>query len=185
MSLPIKFPVTARPTITQNIFAATWNAPTVGKYDFSNAVANQDQVVLTMTGSSVYIIERVSFSMSVPEGVFQSSIDSAVFVPQLVFKTAKTDVPFFDRPLPFVNYVDNLELLMFIPSDQSGDEIRVTFQGVLDQVPATVGIVTIRAFLQLNIYEVQNSAWTSRFYHSRNESMGDLALRGVNQGTFC
>lgn len=184
MSLPITLPVTARPTITQNIFLSTWNNPTLNKYDFTNVAGNVDQTVLRMTGSSVYVIERVCFSLSIPEQNFQESIDSAATVPQLIFKTRKTDHQIFDRPLPFINYVDNLELLMFVPSDQSDDEIIVTFQAVLNQVPATVGIVNIRAFLQLNIYEIQNTAWVRRFYHSRDESRGDLRLRGVTEGNF-
>ena len=191
MSLPIKLPVSARPTLTSNIFTATWNAPTINRYDFTNVVGNQNQTVLQMTGSSVYIIERVCFSMSIPEGTFQESIDSAVSVPRLIFKTRKTGQQIFDRPLPFINYVDNLELLLFVPGDQSADEIIVTFQAVLNQVPATVSLVTIKAFLQLNIYEVQNTDWIRRFYHSLERPEGDLRVRGrcgrqlgTREGTF-
>lgn len=184
MSLPIKLPVTARPTLTSNIFSADWGVPTVNKYDFTNVVANQDQTVLRMTGSSVYVIERVCFSTTIPEGTFQESIDSAISVPQLIFKTRKTGQQVFDRPLPFINYVDNLELLLFQPGDQSDDEIIVSFQCILDQVPATVSVNTIKAFLQLNIYEVQNTDWIRRFFYNRATAEGDLKLRGINDGTF-
>ena len=172
MSLPVKLPVSARPILTSNIFTANWNVPTVNKYDFTNFAGNQNQTVLRMTGSSIYVIERVCFSTTVPEGTFQESIDSAISVPQLVFKTLKTERQVFDRPLPFINYVDNLELLLYVPSDQTDDEIIVTFQAVLDQVPATVGIATIKAFLQLNIYEVQNTEWVTRFYYQPDRQPG-------------
>lgn len=193
MALPIKLPVSARPIPTSNIFTSTWNVPTINRYDFTNVVGNQEQTVLQMTGNSIYIIERVCFSMSIPEGVFQESIDSAVSVPQLTFKTRKTERQIFDRPLPFINYVDNLELLKYVPGDQSGDELLVTFECVLNGVPATVSIVTIKAFLQLNIYEVQNTDWIRRFYHSQQQPIGDMSLRGrpfnrpftnVQEGTF-
>ena len=194
MSLPIKLPVTARPTITSNIFTSAWNIPTINKYDFSNVAGNADQTILTMTGSSIYVIERVCFSMSIPEGVFQESIDSAVSVPQMLFKTEKTGALIFDRPQPFINYVDNLELLLFVPGDQSDDEIQVSFECVLDQVAATVGVAAIRAFLQLNIYEVQNTDWIRRFFYNKENTIGDLQLRGdrtdrslelrINEGTF-
>lgn len=183
MSLPIKLPVTARPTITSNIFTATWNVPTLNKYDFTSVAGNQNQNVLTLNQYSVYLIERCCFSMSIPEGVFQESIDSAASVPQVLFTTLKTGQNIFANPQPFINYVDNLELLKFVPCDQQDDEILATFQCVLDQVPATVGIVTIRCFLQLNIYEVQASDWTRRFYHSIEETRGDLELRGNTKET--
>jgi len=190
MSLPIKLPISARPTLTSNIFTATWNNPTLNRYDFTNVAGNQDQTVIRMTGASVYVIERVNFSATIPEGVFQESIDSAISVPQLIFKTDKTDSPIFDRPQPFINFVDNLEMLLFVPGDQSDDEIQVTFQCVLNQVPATVGIVTIKAFLQLNVYEVENTDWTRRFFYNPDDTIGDLQLRGgarrlrINEGTF-
>lgn len=184
MSLPIKLPVSARPTITSNIFTSTWNNPTLNKYDFTNVAANQDQTVLAMTGSSVYVIERVCFSMTISEGNYQESIDTTISVPQLIFKTDKTEQMIFPRPQPFINYVDNLELLMFVPGNQSEDEIQVSFQCVLDQIPATVGINTIRALLQLNIYEVQNTDWIRRFFHSKNEVRGDLQMRGISGGCF-
>jgi hypothetical protein len=192
MSLPIKLPISARPTITANIFTATWNNPTLNRYDFTNVAGNQNQIVLTMTGSSIYVIERVCFSMSIPEGVFQESIDSAINVPWLIFKTQKTNAMIFDRPQPFINYLDNLEMLLFIPGNQSQDTIIVSFEAVLNQVAATVGINTIKAFLQLNIYEVQNTDWIRRFYHNWENTIGDLGLRGkdlektlrINEGTF-
>lgn len=190
MSLPIKLPITARPTLTSNIFTATWNNPTVNKYDFTNVAANQNQTVLVMTGASIYIIERANFSMTIPEGVFQESIDSAASVPQMVFTSLKTNQQIFPRPQPFINYVDNLELLLFVPSNQSEDEIQVGFECVLDQVAATVGIVTIKAFLQLNIYEVQNTDWVRRFYYNPEKTIGDLELSGnkkmgLKDGTYC
>lgn len=184
MSLPIKLPVTARPTLTSNIFTATWNVPTLNRYDFTNVAGNQNQLVLSMTGSSVYVIERVCFSTSIQEGTFQESIDSTISVPRLIFKTLKTGQQVFDRPLPFINYVDNLELLLFQPGDQSDDQIIVTFEAVLNQVPATVSVVTIKAFLQLNIYEVQNTDWIRRFFYNNARTEGDLKLRGINEGTF-
>ena len=178
MSLPVKLPIRARPTITANIFTATWNNPTLNRYDFSNVAGNQNQIVLTMTGSSVYIIERVCFSMTIPEGVFQESIDSAVSVPQIKFFTRKTNQQIFARPQPFINYVDNLELLKFINSDQTNDDLLISFECLLNQVPATVGIVTIKAFLQFNIYEVQNTDWVNRYYDNPDQTIRDLRLKG-------
>lgn len=184
MSLPIKLPISARPTLTANIFTATWNAPTVGKYDFTNVAANQNQTVYTLTGSSIYIIERACFGTTLSEANFQESIDSTIGLPSLIFKTLKTGQQIFPRPLPFVNYLDNLELLLFIPSDQKDDQIVVSFEAVLDQIPDTVGIDTIRAFVQLNIYEVDNTAWVRRFYHDQGHGRTGVVLPRNTEGTF-
>ena len=183
MGLPVKLPISARPIQTANIFTGTFNVPTVNRYDFTNVAGNQNQTVLVMTGASIYIIERVNFSMSIPEGVFQEGIDSTVSVPRLIIKTAKTDKMIFDRPLPFINFVDNLELLLFVPSDQSQDEILVTFEAVLSQVPAMGAVATIQAFLQLNVYEVQSTDWVTRFYYSPDRAHGPR-MAGTKEGTY-
>lgn len=177
-------PVTARPTLTANVFTSTFNAPTLGKYDFTNVAANQNQTVITMTSNSIYIIERVCFSMTIPEANYQESIDLTIAAPRLTFKTQKTGHQIFPKPLPFVNYLDNLELLLFVPSNQSEDKIQVTFEGVLNQVPDTVGIAEIKAMLQMNIYEVQNNDWIRRFYNNPGRTDGDLEMRGPAEGTF-
>lgn len=189
MGLPVKLPVSARPTLTSNIFRSTFNIPTIGRYDFTNVAGNQNQTVLTMTGTSIYVIERVCFSTGIPEGIFQESIDATAHVPWLRFKTLKTDHQIFDRPLPFINYVDNLELLLYIPGNQSEDEIQVTFEAVLFQIFPTVSAVNVNAYLQLNIYEVQNDDWVTRFFYDYVDDQGvrpgfHRTKPRPNQGTF-
>ncbi len=178
MSLPIKLPVTARPTLTANIFTGTFNVPTVNRYNFTDVAGNQQQTVLTMTGQSVYIIERASFSMTTPEGVFQEAIDSTISVPVMKFETLKTQQLIFARKQPFINYVDNLELLLFVPSNQEDDEILVSFEAIFSQPAALVGTAVLKAFLQLNIYEVQNSSWVARFMTQNFNTGKDLSMRG-------
>jgi len=177
MSIPITIPVTARPTITANIFAGPYNTTTANRYDFT-ADASSPQTVLTMVQNTVYLIERACFSLDVPEGDFQRAIDSAISVPRIYFRTTKTNQLIFPRPQPFINYVDNLELMKFVPCDQKDDQLQVSFECILFQTPALVGITSLNAYLQLNIYEIQATDWVKYWNSPKNAQGKDLNLRG-------
>lgn len=178
MSIPITLPVNARPTITSNIFSAVFNVPTLNRYDFTNVAGNQRQTVLRMNQNCVYVIERACFSLDIPEGEFQSAIDSTVSVPVIKFETLKTRQMIFARKQPFINYVDNLELYKFVTCDQKDDEILVSFEAVFTQTPAMIGILNLKAFLQLNIYEVQSTDWVTQFVKPKSKEGSKLRYRG-------
>lgn len=177
MSIPITIPVTARPTITASIFSGPFNTTTANRYDFTAAATNP-QTVLTMVANTIYLIERACFSLDIPEGHFQRAIDSNISVPRIYFRTTKTNQLIFPRPQPFINYVDNLELMKFVPCDQKDDQLQVSFEAIFFQTPALVGIPTLNAFLQLNIYEIQATDWTKQWNGPKDFQGRDLALRG-------
>jgi len=174
MSIPIQLPISAQVIPVSNVFTATFNTPTINRYDFAVA-ANTNQVILELERQSVYIIERMAFSMDIPEAVFQSSID---VTPRLSFTRRAPNQQEFQRAMPFVNYYKDYETYMFFNTTQSNDALRATFTGSLVQVPETVGLTEISAYVQLTIYKINDQPWVARYMEAK-EALGDgLRFRG-------
>ena len=176
MSLPITIPVGSWPIITANSFTASYNTPTLSKYDWAVA-ANQNNTILALDEWSVYIIERLAFTCNISEGDFQDNLVKTD-LPKLQLKTKATNQQIFLTPQPFVNYFDNLELLKYFYTTQSGDELQGTFTGELNQSAATAGKATIDANVQLNIYRVTSTEWVKRFIDEKLEEGAGLQFRG-------
>ena len=52
--------------------------------------------------------------------------------------------------------------------------------GILNQIPATVGRVTIKALLQFNIYKINDQRWIAHFDSAKGNLGAGLSLRGIN-----
>jgi len=174
MSIPITLPVGAKVRVTENRFTSTFNVPTVNRYDFGTAV-NVDVPILRMDPNTVYILERLNFSMNIPEGIFQDSIDE---VTKLRVRKKSTRQLVWQNPTPFINYVKNLELYNFVETDQEDDFLIGTFVGKLIQVPETVGKIIITAFVQFNIYEIDSTEWNNYFRSAKRGEGSGIPLRG-------
>lgn len=177
MSITLTIPANSRPILTANIFQAAFNAPTVNRYDFG-VPANENQLALPLRGNSIYIIERLNFSMDVPEGNFQEGIES---IPLIQLKKRSTNHQVFPDKIPFINYVDNLEMLYFIESTKP-DELLITMTGVLTQPAALVGDNIIQCFFQMNIYEVKSTEWNQNFWRPHAKLGESLSMRGRGGG---
>lgn len=140
-------------------FAATFNAPLVGGYDWGVA-ANVDVPFQLIRKNQLYLIERYSFSATIPEGEFFGAVQT---VPTLSVRIEEeTNRQIYPTPIPLLNYVDGLETLIYAYGNQD-QQLTGTFAGQLSQTPALVGVGTITAQVQFNIYEVKNKYWIENF----------------------
>ena len=142
-----------------NFFDATFNAPIVGAYSF-NTPANHGQIVFPITKTGVFLIDRYSFSCSVDEGVYLRSVN---IMPVFRLRRQKDNLVVYKKPIPCMNYIDSAEAIVFYNSDNQDDNLICDFEGLLNQVAETVGIVSIRCQVTLNIYEIINSDWIKEF----------------------
>ncbi len=172
--IPIAIPVSAQVIPTVNRFTATFNAPTINRYDFG-IPANTDQAILTTENRSIYIMEQIAFSMDIAEADFENSIN---IVPRIRFTRAGPNTQIFQAPLPFANYFDGLNIFMFFYSAIGGDVLQGTFTGLLNQIPATVGKLTITANVQLQIYKINDTDWIKKFLDRKSDLGAGLNLRG-------
>jgi len=175
MSVIERISVKALPIETNNRFAATFNAPTLGQYDFGVA-ANTRQVVITpLNPNYVYMIDRVSFSASIDEGVYLRSINT---LPQFRLFLTQTQWGVYPRPLPAVNYKDNLEWRFWFWTEKSGENLEVTLTGALNQVAETVGVPTIYANLSFVVYEENNADIIRRIKANTCPTAGEFFSNG-------
>jgi hypothetical protein len=173
MSIIKTIPQSSRYIQVDAIFTATFNNPTLNKYDFGIA-ANTNVVMLEpLTPTSIYIIDRYSFSANIAEGVFLESIDT---IPTAQYKLRINPLQIYQKPIPCINYVDNAESIAYFYSklgakeQASRDAFTVDFRGVLNQVPATVGQPTIKALLSVSLYEIIDKNFTQQFRQATREN---------------
>ncbi len=157
MSIIERMSVKALPIETQNRFQATFNNPTPGEYDFGTPAAplavNIQDAIPVLNPNYVYMIDRVSFSASIDEGVYLRSV---TVTPEIRLFFANTSYPLYARGMPGVNYKDNLEWRYWFWTGKKNDRLVVRLTGSLLQVAETVGVPIIYANLSMVIYEENN-----------------------------
>lgn len=161
MSIHIEIPVDSKPIVTANSFTATFNAPTINRYDWGVA-ANLNNLVINLDQWSVYVIERVNFSMTVSESAYQEALIGGT-EPAISLKYQSNNQVIFLTPQPFINYVDNLELLQYFWTTQNNDALLADFTGVIAQSAAMGAPATIDALISFNIYRVISHRWVKNF----------------------
>ena len=147
------------PIETLNTFTATFNAFGLGQYSFTGVAANQNQVVLNVNERFLYLIDRISFAADIPEAVYMESLATFALpavLPTFWFTWLRDGQPMYQRRLQGVNYKDDMEFNYWFGSPKRNEQLLVTMDGVLNQVPATVGRATINAQLSLIIYQEEN-----------------------------
>ena len=80
MSIINKLDFRALPVQTANTFLATFNI-VPGTYDFSQTPANTGALVLPLNPSYVYVIDRCSYSCTLPEGDYLEGIQTPAAKP--------------------------------------------------------------------------------------------------------
>lgn len=163
MSIPVDIPLRdSWPILTANAFTATFNAPTLGRYDFGIA-GNRFQTLYEILPSHLYIIERESFSFNMGQAVYQEAIDSTNGFPRLRITKKSRKKSIYAREQPFIIYLNNFETVLFAQTQQTDDELQATFQGQLFQPGPLIGTTTIQAYVQFNIYEIRDPLWIKSF----------------------
>lgn len=159
-----------------NLFNATFNVPALGQYSF-NVPANTGQIVFPITKTSVFFIERYSFSCNIPEGAYLENIIAAN-VPVFRLRRQADGLVIYKKPLPCVNYIDNAEAIVFFNSDNEFDNLIADFTGILNQSAALVGVPVVTAQVTLNLYEIVESEWIRKY---RLRSPKDTAVVEMHQ----
>lgn len=142
-------------------FSATFNAIDPGFYDFSEP-QNISVPFQGIRKERLYLIDRYSFSATVPESAYFEATAGGT-IPTLSVKIPKqTKRQIHPDPIPLINFVDGIETLIYTHSAQA-DTLTATLAGRLTQPAALVGVLTVFAQVQFNIYEIKNIAWIRHF----------------------
>lgn len=158
-------------------FEATFNAPTLNKYDFG-VNGNTLQKFLAMKASYVYLFDTFSFSASMDEGVFLGSVDTKNGIPstKAAFRIPSQDNRILYRGgIPLVNYVDAKDVQFYAYSEQD-ESLTIDFEGVLSQSQELVGVSSIFAQITCDVYEIRNKDWIDNFLGRTKNGQGKNLL---------
>jgi hypothetical protein len=138
-------------------FRATFNNPTIGKYDFSAAPA---VVAFETSENTVFLIERISTSATIAEGTFLQNVEQPL---ALTFKLRSTGEVLFSQPLPMLLYYTNAEFSGWLQRELKNDAILCSLTGILGQNADLVGIPQIDFLVALDVYRVDLTDYQKLF----------------------
>ena len=169
MSITVKIPDNSRVRYPVAKFDGNFS---VGQYDFNNAT-NENVPILEMNKESIYLLERINFSAELDEGIWLKSQDVLDNYPNFRLDFEKSlSSSIYPEPVRCLNYLDNAEQLLYFQSRKAGDRLRITFRGIINQVPETVGLVSVSTQVSFTIYQIDDKNWINWFLSPSNQSFG-------------
>lgn len=149
------------------IFTALYNDPTVGKYDFSVA-GNRNVSILGINPQSVYFLSILNFSTTITESAYIENIET---IPAVDFKLKQNGSQLYGQGYPLVAYLVNNEVGAFFTTEQTEDELIVTFTGLLGQSASLATVPQIIAQVSANIHEITDEKFKA-WYHNEVKQAG-------------
>ena len=169
MSIIQRITPEATPYETQNRFEATFNAAGTGVYDFAFNAGQQGALVLELNQNYVYLIDRISFAVTAPEGVYLEAINT---LPTFRLRFRRDNLIAFANPIPATKYHDGLEFSFWTYTDKKNDALVLDMQGVLNQVVDLIGIPQVFATLSMVVYQENNSQMVRAIKDSTKRGAG-------------
>lgn len=174
MSVSYQIPTQANfiPTSTQ--FSALFGVPTPGVYDFTNTTGNVNVSVLKIEPNTIYMIDQIHVGANLTEGQYLESINT---FPQLYVRKKIKNRNLYKFPVPIANLIDNGDMTNFFYTDNKNDELIMTFEGILNQLPSMIGISPVIVQISLNIYAIDAAYFAGAFRDVLNKSIGQKNRR--------
>jgi hypothetical protein len=141
-------------------FTGTFNAPTLGVYDFV-IPANTGVLVMPFSTFPVYLIDSFYVSATVDEGPFVQALTANLLRVQLRRQSDGQAV--FSEPVPTIKYSDGQSCTAYAQGAQVQDALLIDCLGVLSQPAALVGVAAITLQVGFRIYEIVDNEWIRRF----------------------
>ena len=140
-----------------------------GFYDFTTA-GNTNQTVITLSESSIYLIDRDSFSANLEAGIWLEGQLTAADFPRFILTRKLTpDLSIYAEPSRCLNYKDNDEQLSYFKTDQKDDELLITFIGKIKQTASMNFAPQIISQVSFTIYQISEPAWIDWYNLPFNE----------------
>lgn len=166
MSLGFTIPQRSKLIPIEVTFNAVYNATTPFQYDF-NIPANKHKDLLELEKNKIYLLERFSFSLNIPEADYQTAIDT--FPNPFLFLSRKesSDSPVYQKPWPLSQYYENNAHIICFETNQSDDVLQATFRAKLDQPASLIPIPELVATWSAQVYEIKDPEWID-WYNGQN-----------------
>lgn len=163
MSIISKIPDNSRAHYPVAVFTSD-NLDINSDYNFGIAGNAGVTIFDNVQAGSIYLIERVAFFANVAESDWLSGMKTGVDLPRISLAFSRAGgASIFADPFRCCNYVNNNEQLIYFRSTQKNDTLLATMIGKVAQVAGEVGRLTLRAELNLTVYEVTDRRWITLF----------------------
>lgn len=169
MSISYQIPHTSHYFTKTNIFTATFNIPTVGKYDFGIA-GNAGINITELQKNKVYLIDRVSIGGNISEANYLDAID---VLPEFRLKKLIKNENVYFLPYSIVNYLDDSNITAWVLSEKGGDILRIDLTGLLNQTADLIGVTTIKLHVTFSIFIISSTVFYAKFRDSLSDQTGD------------
>lgn len=159
MSLKFEIPKSSECAVIGGIFKATFNAPTIGYYDFTNyptVITKSNNAVslgLDMNPNYLYYFHQFNFSISTDESIFLSAIAPGTF-PEFKIRDSITKKQLFHHTFRLIKYYSNAAIDFFYYNLNSNTSMVGDFQALLTQPASLVGISALYAQISFTVYEI-------------------------------
>jgi len=141
-------------------FSAPFDA---GKYDFDQP-GNTDVLLMELASNSLYLITAFSFFANVSESTWLEGMDTKLNFPAYRFKFKFNKSPsILPDPVQCVNYTDNAEQLVYFDSGRSGDQLLISFSGIVNQAAGSVGVDPLLAAINFTMYQITDEAFIRQY----------------------
>lgn len=173
MSLITKIPPQSRFIPVSVRFTATYNAVTPFRYDYTNQTGdvNLDIPVTPMNRQSVYMLERLRFSFTVPREDYSAAIGTnAVPLLFLQIQSQQREL-IYSRPWPINDFIQNNEHVIYFNTVQA-DFLIASFRGQINQTANMIPFPVVDGILSANLYEIKNKDWIAEYDKGTGPDIG-------------
>ena len=152
-----KLPRRIRYVPVSAIFAAAFNVPTIGKYDFNGQLKTFYQKLLPTT---IYLIDSFSVGGNISTEDFLDAIDTT---PALTLRASGTEQTIFEGPFPITGYFSDRQIVHFFKTPHDNIDLIGTMTGTLKQTPALIGVASVSITISISIHAIDESEWEKMF----------------------
>jgi len=139
------------------IFTATYNAPTVGKYDFAG---QQKTFILKLLPHTVYLIDSISIGGTVSAEDYLAALD---VVPVFTLRKSLDEEAIFDVPFPIQGFSTDRQIVHFFKTGQNNCGLIASITGTLNQTAPLIGISTISLSINFSIHAIDESSFEKTY----------------------
>lgn len=139
------------------LFTAAFNVPAPGQYDFNGQTV---ELVKTLVPNTVYLIDSYSVAGNVAGEDFLSSIDT---VPALTLEKTLNHENIFDGPIQIHSYFTDRQIVHFFKTGHNRTGLAGKLTGVLNQIPAFVGLASISLSINFSLHAIDESGFEKEF----------------------
>lgn len=153
-----KIPFKSRIIPTENNFSA----PFTGVYNFGLVAGNSRQTVLPLDANSVYFIDNFSIAGNITSEDFLASIST---VPTLTLSKT-SDRPgstIYSRSFPISQFFQGKECTCFVDSNRGNDNLVVSLDGILAQVPNLVGVDPVIITVSFSVFAMDEKEYNQSY----------------------